>query len=175
MRLLPRPIQLYVGRVAIEKNIAAFLECRTPGSKVVVGAGPDRAALAHRFPDAVFLGALHGESLAAAFIAADVMVFPSRTDTFGLVNIEALACGTPVAAFPVPGPLDILGRNGTGRHGGGVVGAVDENLDVAIRTALRGDPAACVAEARHYCWEACTDAFEQGLAVTTCPEPALAA
>lgn len=176
MTRLPRPIQLYVGRVAIEKNIAAFLECGTPGSKVVVGAGPDLAVLRARFPDAVFLGALHGESLAAAFTAADVMVFPSRTDTFGLVNIEALACGTPVAAFPVPGPLDILGRDGTGRHGGrGVIGAVDEDLDVAIRTALNGDPAACVAEARHHCWDKCTDAFEQGIAATMRAETALAA
>ena len=172
MARLPRPIQLYVGRVAIEKNIAAFLECRTPGSKVVVGAGPDLLALRTRFPDALFLGALHGERLASAFTAADVMVFPSRTDTFGLVNIEALACGVPVAAFPVAGPLDILGADGTGRHGGSaLIGAVDYDLDAAIRQALNGVPAACVAEAQHYRWEHCTDAFEQGLAVPSRRRP----
>ena len=176
MARLPRPVELYVGRVAVEKNIGAFLECRTPGSKVVVGAGPDLVALQNRFPDAHFLGALHGERLASAYTAADVMVFPSRTDTFGLVTIEALACGVPVAAFPVAGPLDILGADGTGHHGGrGVIGAVGDDLEAAILKALCGDPAACVAEARHYSWEQCTAAFEAGLAVSTPVEPALAA
>lgn len=176
MKHLPRPVQLYVGRVAIEKNIAAFLECRTPGSKVVVGAGPDLAALRDRFSEVRFLGALHGADLASAFTAADVMVFPSRTDTFGLVNLEALACGIPVAAFPVAGPLDIVGADGTGRHGGGaLIGAVSDDLDTAIRAALNGVPSACVAEARHYRWEHCTDAFEAGLAVASVVETVLAA
>jgi glycosyltransferase involved in cell wall biosynthesis len=102
---LPRPILLHVGRVAVEKNIGAFLSADVAGTRVVVGDGPARAALAAAHPDAVFLGALHGAALAAAYAAADVLVFPSRTDTFGLVMIEALASGTPVAAYPVPGSV----------------------------------------------------------------------
>src|SRR6185369_3481271 len=101
MKHLPRPIMLNVGRVAVEKNIEAFLDCPVPGSKVVVGDGPALEPLKARYPDVHFLGALHGEELASAFRAANVFVFPSLTDTFGLVNIEALACGLPVAAFPV--------------------------------------------------------------------------
>ena len=101
---LPRPIQLYVGRVAVEKNIEAFLANGHPGSKVIVGDGPARAELERAFPDAHFLGAMSGRALAGAYAGADVFVFPSRTDTFGLVMIEALACGTPVAAYPVTGP-----------------------------------------------------------------------
>ncbi|MDP3784205.1 MAG: glycosyltransferase family 1 protein, partial [Sphingopyxis sp.] len=110
---LPRPIQLYVGRVAVEKNIGAFLDVDRPGTKVVVGDGPALAALKAQHPDALFLGKLGGETLATAYAGADVFVFPSRTDTFGLVVIEALSCGTPVAAFPVPGPGDII-RDGAG-------------------------------------------------------------
>ncbi len=102
---LERPIQLYVGRVAVEKNIEAFLRCRHPGSKVVVGDGPALARLKKEFPDAHFLGRQSGAALASCYAGADVFVFPSRTDTFGLVMIEALACGTPVAAYPVTGPV----------------------------------------------------------------------
>ena len=127
---LPRPIQLYVGRVAVEKNIEAFLACDTPGTKVIVGDGPARASLAKAYPDAHFLGSLHGEVLASAYAGADVFVFPSRTDTFGLVMIEALACGTPVAAYPVTGPIDILDPGSS---------AMDEDLGVAIRRALLCD------------------------------------
>src|SRR3546814_578144 len=108
---LPGPVQLYVGRVAVEKNIEAFLQITHPGSKVVVGDGPALAGLKRKFPEVSFVGALHGDELASAYAAADVFVFPSRTDTFGLVMIEALACGTPVAAFPVAGPRDVLTRS----------------------------------------------------------------
>ena len=159
---LPRPILLSVGRVAVEKNLAAFLAADVLGTKVVVGEGPAAAALARRFPDAVFLGPLHGAALAGAYAAADLFVFPSRTDTFGLVMIEALASGLPVAAFPVPGPLDILGRDGRGR-GGSPVGVLDASLETAITRALPMDGATCRAEARHHDWTACTDQFVAGL------------
>ena len=162
---LQRPIMLNVGRVAVEKNIEAFLNCAIPGSKVVVGDGPALDALKAKCPDVHFLGAMHGEQLASAYRSADVFVFPSLTDTFGLVNIEALASGLPVAAYPVRGPLDILGQDGRGAHGGQRrIGAVDECLAVAIQRALTADQVAAVAEARHYSWEACTDRFLEGLA-----------
>ena len=154
---LPRPIQLYVGRVAVEKNIEAFLDAPVNGSKVVVGDGPARAQLQQRYPMAHFLGALHGASLASAYASADVFVFPSRTDTFGLVMIEALATGTPVAAFPVHGPLDIIGAAAK------PVGAMNEDLEAAIRAALTARPADCVAEGGRYSWDACTDQFVAGL------------
>ena len=161
---LPRPLMLNVGRVAVEKNIEAFLECPFPGSKVVVGDGPALATLKQRYPEVSFLGARHGQELASCYAAADVFVFPSRTDTFGLVNIEALACGLPVAGYPVPGPADILGAEGRGVHGGSRrIGALDEDLSVAIRRALTADRTACVAEALHYGWESCTDLFLEGL------------
>ena len=160
---LRRPIQLYVGRVAVEKNIEAFLDASVEGSKVVVGDGPARAQLEQRYPMVHFLGALHGASLASAYAAADLFVFPSRTDTFGLVMIEALACGTPVAAFPVQGPLDVIG--GARLR----VGAMDEDLATAIRQALGAKRSVCAAEGRRYSWEACTDQFEAGLAVRTGP------
>lgn len=162
---LPRPIMLNVGRVAVEKNIEAFLDCPVPGTKVVVGDGPALEALRLKYPDVHFLGAMHGEELASAFRSADVFVFPSLTDTFGLVNIEALASGLPVGAFPVRGPIDILGPDACGVHGGRRrIGGVDEYLAVAIQRALTGDRVAAAAEARHYSWEACTDRFFEGLA-----------
>lgn len=163
---LPRPIQLSVGRVAVEKNLEAFLGSRVPGTKVVVGDGPARASLSEHFPDAIFLGALHGRELASAYAAADVFVFPSRTDTFGLVNIEALASGLPVAAYPVHGPLDILGPKGCGVHGGTrAIGALDNDLEAAIAAALHADRDACRSEAVHYDWGRCTDRFVSGLAL----------
>ena len=162
---LPRPLLLNVGRVAVEKNIEAFLDCPVAGSKVVVGDGPALDSLKKRYPEVTFMGAKHGAELASCYAAADVFVFPSRTDTFGLVNIEALACGVPVAAFPVPGPIDILGVDGKGFHGSkGRIGAVDEDLGAAIRRALTADRAAAAAEARHYSWDCCTDRFIEGLA-----------
>ncbi|MBX9885492.1 MAG: glycosyltransferase family 1 protein, partial [Novosphingobium sp.] len=111
---LPRPILLNVGRVAVEKNLGAFLDADVPGTKVVVGNGPDLAQLRARYPAVRFLGALSGTKLAQAYCWADVFVFPSRTDTFGLVMIEAMACGVPVAAYPVQGPIDIVGAGGMG-------------------------------------------------------------
>ena len=160
---LPRPLQLYVGRVAVEKNIEAFLTTSIPGTKVVVGDGPALAALKVRFPEVCFPGALHGAELASAYASADVFVFPSLTDTFGLVNIEALASGLPVAAFPVHGPLDIIGRDGHGQGAGGRIGALDEDLGKAIRLALTADRRACAAEGQRYSWARCTDQFINGL------------
>ncbi|PZO91126.1 MAG: alpha-mannosyltransferase [Sphingomonas sanxanigenens] len=137
------PILLYVGRVAVEKNIEAFLAADAPGVKFVVGDGPARAELEARYPDARFLGMLSGRDLAGAYAGADAFVFPSRTDTFGLVMIEAMACGTPVAAYPVTGPIDILTPE---------TGAMDEDLSVAIRAALRLDRAACAAHGAGFTW-----------------------
>ena len=168
---LARPIMLSVGRVAIEKNIAAFLDTTLPGTKVVVGDGPALAALRGRYPDVVFLGALRGPELAAAYAGSDVFVFPSLTDTFGLVMIEALACGIPVAGFPVAGPLDIIGRDGHGVVPGGTarVGSLDNDLDAAIALALTAKPADCIAYAASFSWEACTGQFLAGLAGVDSP------
>ena len=110
----PKPVFLFVGRLAVEKNIESFLELDLPGSKVVVGDGPLRARLKARFPGVYFLGVRTGKALAAAYASADVLVFPSLTDTFGIVILEALACGLPIAAFPVMGPLDVIGTSGCG-------------------------------------------------------------
>lgn len=163
---LARPIMLSVGRVAVEKNIAAFLSADVAGTKVVVGDGPALAAMRARFPDAVFLGSLSGAPLAAAYAGADVFVFPSLTDTFGLVMIEALASGVPVAGFPVAGPLDVIGEAGCGVVAGWTarVGAVDTDLAAAITSALTADRADCASYARSFRWEACVDQFLAGLA-----------
>lgn len=162
---LPRPILLNVGRVAVEKNIEAFLSIDVPGSKVVVGDGPALDRLKSQYPSVLFLGSKHGAELAAAYAGADAFVFPSRTDTFGLVNVEALACGLPVAAFPVPGPLDIIGPDNKGMHGSSrPIGAVDHDLAKAVASALRASRKAAAAEALHYSWEACTQKFLAGLA-----------
>ena len=155
---LPRPLLLNVGRVAVEKNIEAFLDLDMPGSKVVVGGGPALDQLRERYRQVLFMGPKHGAELASTFTAADVFVFPSRTDTFGLVNIEALACGLPVAAFPVPGPIDILG-------GKSAIGSLDEDLCDAVRKALKADRRAAAEEALSYGWDACTDRFIAGLAL----------
>ncbi|QIG55418.1 glycosyltransferase family 1 protein [Altererythrobacter sp. BO-6] len=149
------PILLYVGRVAVEKNIEAFLGCEYPGTKVVVGDGPALAELRARFPAAHFLGRRSGRELAGCYAGADVFVFPSRTDTFGLVMIEALACGTPVAAFPVPGPLDIV----TDR-----VGALSARLHRAIDAARYCDRDECARYGASFSWEAATAQFLSGLA-----------
>lgn len=162
---LPRPILLSVGRIAIEKNLEAFLGGTAEGTRVIVGDGPARSQLERRYPDAVFLGALLGADLASAYAAADVFVFPSLTDTFGLVMIEALACGTPVAAFPVPGPLDILGRDGCGgihrfQH---PAGAVDGDLDRAISRALKVRRVDAAVLGQSFSWEASARQFEAAL------------
>lgn len=150
---LPRPIFLYVGRIAIEKNIRAFLDLDLPGSKVVVGGGPQLPSLRRRYPTVHFTGPRHGEALSQAYAGGDVFVFPSLTDTFGLVILEALACGTPVAAFPVTGPKDVL------LVAKDKVGAVDVDLRRAALDALGADRAACRRHAELYSWQACAEAF----------------
>lgn len=147
-----RPILLYVGRVSHEKGIDEFLKLQLPGTKFVVGDGPARAELQAAYPDAVFLGYKKGSALGEVYAAADLFVFPSKTDTFGVVIIEALASGLPVAAYPVTGPGDIITND--------KLGALDNDLATAIRRALAtGDPAACAAEGRKYTWENCTQQF----------------
>jgi glycosyltransferase involved in cell wall biosynthesis len=148
---LPRPVFLTVGRLAVEKNTEAFLRLDLPGTKVVVGDGPARGELAQRFPDVVFLGAVKGEALARVFAAADVFVFPSLTDTFGLVLLEALASGVPVAAFSVPGPRDVIGE--------AAVGALDSDLGAACRRALTLSRAAAREFALSMTWERSARAF----------------
>ena len=150
---LPRPVFLYVGRVAVEKNISAFLNLDLPGSMVVVGGGPQLATLQREYPRVHFTGPRYGEALARAYAGADVFVFPSLTDTFGLVILESLACGTPVAAFPVTGPKDVL-ADAAGR-----IGAVNADLRLAALAALDADRAACRAHAERYSWRACAEIF----------------
>jgi glycosyltransferase involved in cell wall biosynthesis len=152
---LPRPIAVYVGRLAVEKNLDAFLDMAWEGSKLVVGDGPDRGRLEQRYPGTCFAGYRHGEDLARHMAAADVMVFPSLTDTFGLVNLESMACGVPVAAFPVTGPVDVIKD--------GVTGALDWDLAVAARRALQLSPARCREWAEKNDWGSCTREFESHL------------
>lgn len=152
---LPRPVHLYVGRVAVEKNIQAFLDLALDGSKVVVGDGPLLAELRRRYPQVHFLGARQGEDLVRCYAAADLFVFPSRTDTFGLVLLEALACGLPVAAYPVPGPLDVI--DGVG------VGCLDEDLARAARSALAIPGERCRAHALQFSWRRSAEQFLENL------------
>jgi glycosyltransferase involved in cell wall biosynthesis len=158
---LPRPIMLSVGRIAIEKNLEAFLDANVAGTKVVVGDGPAFEELRARYPDAVFTGALSGATLAQAYAAADVFVFPSKTDTFGLVMIEALSCGVPVAGYPVPGPLDIIGAEGRGASGElfRPVGALDGSLETAIRAALNCNRSDAAAYGARFTWDNAVDQF----------------
>jgi len=149
---LPRPIFMTVGRVALEKNLPAFLDLDLPGSKVVVGDGPARADLEERYPDVHFTGIKLGEDLARAYAQADVFVFPSLTDTFGNTILEALASGIPVAAYPVTGPLDIIGEES-------LVGALDDDLRVACLAALSGSREKARELAMQYSWEAATLQF----------------
>ncbi|HXQ42218.1 MAG TPA: glycosyltransferase family 1 protein [Candidatus Udaeobacter sp.] len=148
---LPRPIYLYVGRIAVEKNIEAFLGLDLPGSKLVVGGGPRMAELARRHPDVRFAGPRQGEDLARHYAASDVFVFPSRTDTFGLVILEALASGLPVAAYPVPGPLDVIN--------GAEVGFLDEDLASAARKALAIPAQRCRDYALQFSWRRSAEQF----------------
>jgi glycosyltransferase involved in cell wall biosynthesis len=152
---LPRPVAAYVGRVAVEKNIDAFLSMPWPGAKVVIGDGPERARLQLQYPDATFTGYKFGDDLARHLSSADVMVFPSRTDTFGLVNLEAMACGVPVAAYPVTGPIDVIED--------GITGALDEDLAAAALRALKVDPQACRARALKSGWDISSREFESNL------------
>ncbi len=165
MNGLARPVLLYVGRVAPEKNLEAFLSLERPATKVVVGDGPSREKLAREFPEALFLGSLAGEELAAAYRSADCFVFPSLTDTFGLVVIEALACGVPVAAYPVTGPIDILGPEGKGPHGEAdqAGGALDHDLGKAVDKALGISREAAIGLGAQFTWERATDQFVQAL------------
>jgi glycosyltransferase involved in cell wall biosynthesis len=141
----PRPIFVSVGRIAVEKNLEAFLSLDLPGTKVVIGQGPQEAALQQRFPDAKFLGLLEDRALAAHLAAADVFVFPSRTDTFGVVQLEALACGVPIAAYPVTGPSDVIADH--------PIGVMDEDLRVACLKALRLSRQDCRSFALTRSWE----------------------
>lgn len=152
---LDAPVFLFVGRVAIEKNIEAFLKLDLPGTKVVVGDGPQRRQLQAAFPDTVFAGEQHGDMLAMHFSAADVFVFPSLTDTFGLVMLEAMACGLPVAAFPVPGPVDVVTD-----HRAGVL---DTDLAKAARAALTLSGEDAHRHATGYSWENCARLFLSNL------------
>ncbi len=153
---LPKPVFAYVGRVAVEKNIGAFLDLDLPGSKLVVGDGPRLAETRRRHPGVLFAGVRRGAELAAHYAAASVFVFPSRTDTFGLVLLEALASGVPVAAYPVPGPLDVIGDAG--------IGVLDEDLGRAARAALAIPRDACREHALAYSWTASARQFLANLA-----------
>jgi glycosyltransferase involved in cell wall biosynthesis len=148
---LPKPILLNMGRVAVEKNIDAFLDLDIPGSKVVVGDGPDLDDLKARYPDVTFTGAKFGKELASWVAAADVFVFPSKTDTFGLVLLESMACGVPIAAYPVTGPKDVVID--------GVTGCLNEDLAKAITSALSLNPQDCLDYAQHNSWQACSQVF----------------
>jgi glycosyltransferase involved in cell wall biosynthesis len=148
---LPRPIFLSCGRLAVEKNLGAFLSLDLPGSKLVIGEGPARRMLETRFPDAHFAGALQGEALAEAYASADVFVFPSLTDTFGIVLLEALASGLPVAGFPVAGPIDVLGESGAG--------VLDHDLGMAALAALAIPREKARTHALTFSWEASAREF----------------
>jgi glycosyltransferase involved in cell wall biosynthesis len=151
----PRPISLYVGRVAVEKNLEAFLKLDLAGTKYVVGDGPQLAEYRRRYPEARFVGTRQGEELAQYYAAADVFVFPSRTDTFGLVLLEALASGVPVAAYPVPGPLDVIDGSGAG--------CLDEDLGRAVRAALTIAPERSREHALRFSWRASAEQFLHNL------------
>jgi glycosyltransferase involved in cell wall biosynthesis len=148
---LPRPIFAYMGRVAVEKNIDAFLSLDLPGTKVVIGDGPDRKLLEARYPQTTFLGYKFGTELALCLSAADVFVFPSRTDTFGLVMLEAMACGTPVAAYPVTGPIDVVTP--------GITGVLDVDLRTAALAALAIDRDGCARLAAGSTWDRASAQF----------------
>jgi glycosyltransferase involved in cell wall biosynthesis len=152
---LPRPLMTYVGRLAPEKNLEAFLRLQLPGTKLLIGDGPQRTALMARHTGAVFAGYRYGAELVTLLSLSDVFVFPSCTDTFGLAMIEAAACGVPVAAFPVPGPLDVIEQ--------GVTGWLHENLGTAIRGALQLNREVCAQRAAAFTWAAATEQFVTGL------------
>ncbi len=147
----PRPVSMYMGRVAVEKNIEAYLELDLPGTKYIVGDGPDLEALKNKYPDVVFTGFKRGVELAQYLAAADVFVFPSLTDTFGLVMLEAMACGVPVAAFPVTGPIDVVKQS--------VTGVLDNDLKKATVEALKLKPQDCIVYAQHNSWQQCAELF----------------
>ncbi|MEO0335323.1 MAG: glycosyltransferase family 1 protein [Pseudomonadota bacterium] len=151
----PRPIAMYVGRVAVEKNLEAFLAMNLDVEKYIVGDGPQRAELQSKYPNAVFTGKKFGEDLARLYSMADVFVFPSKTDTFGLVMLEALASGTPVAAYPVEGPIDVIRSS--------EVGCLDHNLEHATKTALGLSRARCREYALGFSWANAISQFTSNL------------
>lgn len=155
------PVFIYVGRVAVEKNIEALLTLDLPGSKVIVGDGPARKRLERSYPEVHFAGYRTGKELVAYMSSADVMVFPSLTDTFGVVMLEAMACGVPVAAYPVTGPINIV-RNG-------INGWLDTDLGVAARKALEISPESCRNAALRYSWESCSKQFYDNLEIRSTP------
>jgi glycosyltransferase involved in cell wall biosynthesis len=162
---LQRPVFLNVGRVAVEKNIEAFVRLGLPGTKVVVGDGPQREELSQRYPEVVFAGAKFGPDLAAHYACADVFVFPSLTDTFGLVLLEAMAAGTPVAAFSAAGPIDVIPGSGAGVLAPGHT----DGLMQAALAALELDRRAVRAFAEQFSWRACAEEFRRNL--QPYPEP----
>ncbi|MBB4265304.1 glycosyltransferase [Roseospira visakhapatnamensis] len=157
---LPRPLFLFLGRIAVEKNLPAFLDLDLPGSKMVAGVGPERESLQRRYPGVRFVQPDDDEAIARCYSAADVFVFPSLTDTFGLVLLEALACGLPVAAFPVAGPRDVLADTDPDHP----VGVLDDDLRKAALAALALDPAPCRAHALRHDWAAVATLFLEALA-----------
>jgi glycosyltransferase involved in cell wall biosynthesis len=146
-----RPISMYTGRVAVEKNLDAFLSLDIPGTKYIIGDGPDLQELSKKYPDARFVGFKFGEELANYMAAADVFVFPSRTDTFGIVMLDAMACGVPVAAYPVTGPIDLVQN--------GITGVLNENLGLAVKEALNLSPKEARKFAEQHSWMAATQQF----------------
>ncbi len=157
----PRPIYIYVGRVAVEKNIEAFLELELTGTKYVVGDGPAHDELKNRYPKIKFIGYKFGKELAEYIAASDVFVFPSKTDTFGIVMLEAMACGVPVAAYPVTGPIDVVRENETG--------CLNEDLAKAVKCALKLNPKDCLNQASDYTWEKASMMFQSNLSAIKLP------
>lgn len=153
------PVWIYLGRVAVEKNIEAFLTLDIPGTKVIIGDGPDRERMTEQYPDCKFLGYKFGDDLARHLAGGDVFVFPSRTDTFGLVMLEAMACGLPVAAYPVTGPIDVVTS--------GTTGILDDDLQKACEQALQLDRQACRDHAKSRSWDQAAMQFLSHLAVFT--------
>ena len=160
---LVRPVSLFVGRVSYEKNIEAFLNLDVPGSKVVCGVGPVLESLQQRYPSVHWLGILPREELAMVYAAADVFVFPSRSDTFGLVMLEAMACGTPVAAYPVDGPTEVLGQANPDGMGGASGGAMHEDLATAFRAAFTVPRSQARARALKFSWREASERFVANL------------
>ncbi|HEY1103499.1 MAG TPA: glycosyltransferase family 1 protein [Burkholderiaceae bacterium] len=156
---LARPVALFVGRVSYEKNIEAFLQLDLPGSKIVCGVGPVEATLKARYPQVHWMGVLPRDTLAQVYAAADVFVFPSRSETFGLVMLEAMACGTPVAAYPVDGPLQVLGEAHAGLHGQGRGGVMDTDLRRATEAALQVPRHEARTRALEFSWAEATRQF----------------